>query len=77
MSILEELKKSYNSLIIREKKAEEFFDNPDVEQSKKDSWISEYMKITESLSSLMAEYRTITGNQMADDEIFNGFNTLM
>jgi hypothetical protein len=72
MSILE-LRETYNGLIAREKKAEKFFDNPNVEQSKKDNWIPEFMKITEGLSILMIKHREITGVEMNDDEVLNGF----
>lgn len=72
MSILE-LKETYNRLIGREKKAEQFFENPNVEQIKKDNWLPEFMEITKDLSLLMAEYLRLTSVEMKDDEVLNGF----
>lgn len=56
MPILE-LKLIYNSLIKRMNKAEQFFDDPGIEQSKKDMWIDEFNKITINLSLLLIEYK--------------------
>jgi len=72
MSILE-LKKAYNILIAREKKAEKYLDNWDIPQSKKDGWLPEFAKITECLSMLMADYKKLTGEEMKDSEVLNGF----
>ena len=73
MSILE-LKETYNKLIDREKRAEIFFNNPSIEQSKQEAWIPEYLEITKGLSLLMIEYQKITGEEMTDTEILNGFH---
>lgn len=73
MSILE-LKKAYNVLIAREKKAEKFLENAAVPQTKKDLWVPEFCRITECLSMLMIKHKEITGNEMLDSEVINGFN---
>jgi hypothetical protein len=70
---LSKLKKSYNNLIAREKKAQQFFNNPDIEQKKKDNWMPEYIELIKKLSLLMGEYKELTGEEMTEDEIFNGF----
>ena len=72
-TVLSDFEIRYNTLLSREKKAEIFFDNLSVEQIKKDNWIPEFMKITESLSLLMSEHKTITGEEMATEVILNGF----
>ena len=72
MSILE-LKQAYNVLIAREKKAEKFLENNSYTIEKRDSWVPEFVKITECLSMLMIDYKKITGEEMNDDNIFNGF----
>ena len=73
MSILE-LKATYNILIAREKKAEKFLEDTTYTQDKRDSWVPEFVKITEQLSLLMREYKKITGQEMPDNEVLNGFN---
>ena len=73
MSILE-LKKAYNILIAREKKAEKYLDNWDIPQYKKDGWLPEFAKITECLSMLMADYKKLTGEEMKDRNVLNGFD---
>ena len=72
MSILE-LKKAYNVLIAREKKAEKYLDDWNIPQSKKDGWLPEFAKITECLSMLMSDYKKLTGEEMSDDNVLNGF----
>lgn len=72
MSILE-LKKAYNVLITREKKAEKFLEDNSFTQTKRDTWVPEFVKITECLSMLMIKYKTITGVEMPDDNVLNGF----
>jgi len=72
MSLLE-LKAAYNVIIAREKKAELFLENAAVPQVKKDLWVPEFVKITEQLSMLMIEYKKITGFEMRDSEVLNGF----
>lgn len=65
MSILE-LKKEYNRLLTREKKAEEFLNNCSSEEFSK--WVGEFYKITKQLSMLMQKIPN-----MNDDEVLNGF----
>ena len=68
-----DLKEAYNLLLQREKKAEVFFKNDKVTQAKKDAWVPEFTKITELLSNLMRKHREITGSNMTDWEVLNGF----
>ena len=70
---LKELKGAYNVLIKREKKAEKFLDDWNITQAKKDSWLPEFTKITECLSMLMIDYKNLTGEEMSNDNVLNGF----
>ena len=75
MSILiDDLKRAYNVLIQREKKAEKYLENDSIPQVTRDKWLPEFDKITILLSTLMRKYKTLTGHEMADNEIINGFN---
>ena len=71
---LEDLKAAYNVLILREKKAEIFLENNNIPQITRDKWIPEFNKVTECLSMLMRDYKKITGQEMQDSEVLNGFN---
>ena len=70
---LEELKKTYNILLAREKKAEKFLEDTNYTQVKRDSWNPEFVKITECLSMLMIKHKEITGKEMLDSEVLDGF----
>jgi len=61
-------------LIVREKKAELFFENPNILQAKKDAWVPEFNKITECLSLLMRKHVEITGHEMKISQVLNGFD---
>ena len=75
MSILniEDLKGAYNVLIAREKKAEKFLEDNSYTIEKRDSWIPEFVKITECLSMLMIDYKNITGEEMNNENVLEGF----
>lgn len=72
MSILE-LQKAYNALIAQEKTAELAFKNSKYTDAQKESWFPKFNQITECLSMLMLDYKKITGKDMEDDEVLNGF----
>jgi hypothetical protein len=72
MSILE-LKEFYNILLNKERSAEQFFDNPNILQTQKDEWLPEFVKITQCLSILMIKHKEITGVDMKNCEVLNGF----
>ena len=72
MSILE-LKQAYNILIKQELKAEESFKNDKYTDAQKESWVPKFNQITECLSMLMIDYKKLTGNDMLDSEVLNGF----
>ena len=61
-----ELKRTYNTLLGREQKAEKYLNNANEKQFKK--WLPEFNNIIRSLSSLMYQIPNITNN-----EILNGF----
>jgi len=70
---IDELKQAYNVLIAREKKAEKFLEDNSYTIEKRDSWIPEFNNITVLLSTLMHKYKEITGEDMKDDNVLNGF----
>jgi poly(A) polymerase Pap1 len=70
---LEEFKKRYNEILAREKKAEVFFENPEISQERKEKWLPKFNEITMELSKMMKHYKELTGTEMKDNEIFNGF----
>ena len=72
MSLLE-LQQVYNILIKREKKAEKYLENNSIAQETRDKWLPAFTDITEQLSLLMRKHREITGNNMTDMEVLNGF----
>ena len=75
MSVLNinELKQAYNILIAQEKKAELAFKDNKYTDAEKESWFPKFNKITECLSQLMLDYKKLTGNDMKDSEVLNGF----
>ena len=68
-----DLKVAYNVLIAREKKAEKFLEDTNYTQEKRDSWVPAFNQITECLSMLMADYKKLTGEEMKDENVLNGF----
>lgn len=72
MSILA-FKQEYNKLLAREKKAELYLEDFKVSQVDKDKWMPKFVEITEQLSKFMREYKKITGQEMQDNEVLNGF----
>jgi hypothetical protein len=66
MDELIEMKKQYNALLTREKRAEKFFEIATPEEVEK--WIPEFNKIVEGLSALLGKIPDMT-----QEEIFNGF----
>lgn len=70
---LEELKKKYNEVLATEKKAEAFFDNPLETMERKEKWLPRFIEITRELSLMMKKYRELTGKEMTEDEVFEGF----
>ena len=73
ITVLEDLKCAYNVLIQREKKAEKFLEDNSYTIEKRDLWVPEFVRITECLSMLMQNYKKITGEEMKDDNVLNGF----
>ena len=73
MSILE-LQKAYNVLIAQEKKADASFKDSKYTDKQKETWIPKFNQITECLSMLMADYKKLTGEEMKDRNVLNGFD---
>jgi len=75
MSVLniDDVKKAYNILIAQEKKAEESFNSNKYTDKQKESWLPKFNQITECLSMLMLDYKKLTGEEMLDSEVLNGF----
>ena len=70
---LKELKSAYNILIAQEKTAEIAFKDSKYTEAQKESWFPKFNQITECLSKLMRDYKTLTGENMSDKEVLNGF----
>jgi hypothetical protein len=70
---LVELKKKYNEVLAREKKAEEFFDDPNVPTESKEKWLPKFYEIVRELSGMMKEFRELSGNEMSEGEVLEGF----
>jgi hypothetical protein len=73
---LEALKKKYNEILASEKKAEAFFDNPMESMERKEKWLSRFIEITRELSLMMKKYRELTGEEMTEDEVLEGFKVI-
>lgn len=67
---LEDLKKRYNRVLEREKKAEKWMET--VPESEVQKWMPEYLKITKQLSGMMQEFREIAGRSMTQEECLEG-----
>ena len=76
MSVLniDDLKKAYNILIAQEKKADASFKDNKYTDKQKETWIPKFNQITECLSMLMADYKKLTGEEMKDRNVLNGFD---
>jgi len=73
LSVLE-LQKAYNVLISQEKTAELAFKDSKYTDAQKESWFPKFNQITECLSMLMADYKKLTGEEMKDRNVLNGFD---
>lgn len=65
---LNELKKKYNKLLDREKKAEEWLDSPEQTDSQVERWMPEFRGILDGLNKLLTQIGSHT-----TDETINGF----
>ena len=70
-NVLSNLKEKYNALLAREKAAETYINNSTDREFNK--WLPKFNEITKELSKLMQEYKTLTGIEMTNDEVLNGF----
>lgn len=68
---LSKLKEDYNVLIARNDKAEEYLNKCTEEEFNK--WLPLFRQIIIDLSSLMKEYKEITGKEMSEENAINGF----
>jgi len=68
-----DLKAGYNVLIAQEKTAELAFKDNKYTDAQKETWIPKFNQITECLSLLMADYKKLTGEEMKNSEVLNGF----
>lgn len=66
-----ELKIQYNKLISREKMAQQFFETATFEAVNK--CIPKYNELVRQLSSLIILYEKLTGKEMTESEMFDGF----
>lgn len=68
---LEQLKRQYNKTLVREKKAEEFLNKATEEECRK--WVPEFLKIIVQLSKMIKEYKKLTGKEMTEEDVREGF----
>jgi len=68
---LSKLKTEYNRVIAREIKAEEYFKDAKIKHI--EHYLPEFNNITIQLSGMMREYIKLTGYEMTDIEILQGF----
>lgn len=73
---LVEFKKKYNEVLAREKKAEEFFDDPNVSMERKEKWLPKFYEIVRELSGMMKEFRELSGEEMSEGEVLDGFSII-
>lgn len=73
MSILEDIKRKYNACVKRRDKADAFYNNPNISQERKEQWMSEYLKLIQQLSVLIVLYERVTGKQMTEEQVWEGF----
>lgn len=71
MDQLMELKKQYNKKLERNKKAEEYFTQHNVEECMKQLGL--FNVVVQELSNLIKEIESMTYRKMTDTEILNGF----
>lgn len=71
MDQLMELKKEYNKKLERNKKAEEYFTQHNVEECMKQLGL--FNVVVQELSNLIKEIESMTYRKMTDTEILNGF----
>lgn len=71
MDQLTELKKLYNAKLERNKKAEEYFTQHNVEQCMKQ--LNLFNQVVQELSSLIKQIEGMTYRKMTNSEILNGF----
>lgn len=68
---LTKLKEKYNKLIARNKKAEEYFDKAQAKDVI--HYLPEFNSITIQLSHIIREYEALSGTEMTDKEVLEGF----
>jgi hypothetical protein len=70
-----ELKEKFNILLKKFNRAEKWLDDKKVPLAKKEEWLNQGKMevLTIELSSLMKEYKKLTGIEMTKDEVFEGF----
>lgn len=70
-----EFMRKYNTLLQREKKAEAFLNDEKVDIAKRERWLPEYEKIVSELGKMIKEYKNMTGEDMPEEEILNGYSS--
>ncbi|MFA5880585.1 MAG: hypothetical protein WC834_00190 [Eubacteriales bacterium] len=65
---MNDVKRDYNELLAREKKAEGYLDNPDILLGKRENWLPEFQKILNGLNECLMKIGDYTS-----DEVLNGF----
>lgn len=69
---MEQLKKTYNKLLTRYKRAEAWSTNPKTTLKEKEKYFQQFKGIVDSLNKTITELKTL-GLEPTNDEILNGF----
>jgi len=70
---MDKLKKKYNELLQREKKAEEYFERKDLSWEEKSKQIPNFKKILDGLEAIRIKLEKDHGYKMSSEEMLNGF----
>jgi hypothetical protein len=69
---LKEMKRVYNKLLARAKKAEAYFEDNTISREEHLKWGNAYLKIVEGLGDMIKRIRA-AGHDMTREEILDGF----
>jgi len=74
-NFLFDVKQKYNMLIRKFNRAEKWLDNKKVPLAMKEEWLNQGKMdvLTIELSSMMKDYEQLTGIEMTEDEVLEGF----
>jgi hypothetical protein len=72
-TMVTELKRKFNELLIRRDRGEIFLDNPNIPLEQKEKWADTFKDILRQMNELAAAIEA-TGHKLTDEEVLEGFN---